>query len=85
MGDLKSGGVARVIFPIDPRNIFINSKMNDAYFCSPTVFCEDMIAGANDWYAVVGQSSNVLKNGALAMRIHPNGIFPYMVGGPVLG
>ena len=85
-GDLKHN-VSRVLFaPPDPsNNMFVNNRINDAYFYSALEFCKNFGDVARKWYANNASDANVVSNLPRMMRYHPNGIPPYVVGTPILG
>lgn len=83
MGNLQHN-VARILFPLPSSNYFANNLVNDAYLYGVREFCTDMVDCTNDWYAAKADDANVLNNAKNLMRIHPNGMQPYIRGLPLL-
>ena len=77
---------SRVIFtiPIASGNYFHNNVANDALNLDAPTFCRDMIGATTRWYIAKQADPNVVANLPRLMRLHPNGLAPYMVGMPVI-
>ncbi|KAF0134743.1 MAG: hypothetical protein FD145_460 [Candidatus Saganbacteria bacterium] len=78
---------SRVLFvePSSTTNIFHKLIMNDALNIDVHIFCNDIVAGVNDWLQKVENSELYKINYDKFMRRYPNGLKPYIVGVPVIG
>jgi hypothetical protein len=78
---------SRILFvePGASSNVFHNNVMNDALNIDVSIFCTDIVQGAQRWLDSAEASSNYQKNFPLFMQRYPNGLAPYIVGLPVIG
>jgi hypothetical protein len=76
----------RVIFLLPGQNVgmFINNKINDAYFTDLQKFCLDATQRARAWFAAKQVDPIVQSNLENLMQIRPNGLPPYIVGAGVI-
>jgi len=79
-------GYSRILFAEPGANttVFHNKVLNDALNIDVSVFCGELLAGAEAWLVDNQASPNVLRNIASLMQRHPNGLAPYLVGVPVI-
>lgn len=91
-GTARPKNVPRFIFqpPGGPgTNVFhnLNLKMTDgsAVVIDIQIFCYEVAEAATAWLTKVGGTEPFEKNYAKFVRVHPQGIPPYVVGMPVIG
>lgn len=79
-------GFSRILFvePGATTNVFHNNVLNDALNIDISIFCSDVLAGANAWLDETEKSPNYQKNFSLFMQRYPMGLPPYIVGVPVV-
>jgi hypothetical protein len=79
-------GFSRILFvePGATTNVFHNNVLNDALNINASIFCSDVLAGANAWLQAAEKSPNYQKNFPLFMQRYPSGLPPYIVGVPVI-
>lgn len=79
-------GYSRVLFvePGAATNVFHNNIINDALNIDLRFFIRDLLNGAREWLQQAEGTANYLRNYALFMQRHPNGLAPYIVGVPVI-
>lgn len=78
---------SRIMF-YEPRNfgaIFHWGTVNDALLIDVRLFCFDIIDGVNRWLKDVENNPSYNKNLTKMIKRHPEGIFPYAGGSPVIG
>jgi len=56
----------------------------DAYVYSVEHFCKEVIVAVRTWFAAKQNDANVIANMPRLVRVHPNGLAPYIVGEPVI-
>lgn len=80
-------GFSRILFvePGATTNVFHNNVLNDALNIDASIFCNDVLAGANAWLHVAESSANYKNNFPLFMQRYPGGLPPYIVGVSVIG
>ncbi len=82
----KDSRYERILFV--PRtasgNVFHNNVLNDALNLDVPLFCEDVMEAATEWRTTVEGSAIYTRNLDRFVRVHPNGIAPYIVGVPVI-
>lgn len=79
-------GFSRILF-VEPgvtTNVFHNNVLNDALNIDVSIFCTDVLKGANIWLQAAEHSPNYRKNFPLFMQRYPLGLAPYIVGVPVI-
>ncbi len=78
---------SRILFvePGATTNVFHNNVLNDALNIDASIFCADVIEGANRWLQTAERADNYQKNFPLFMQRYPKGLPPYIVGVPVIG
>jgi hypothetical protein len=80
-------GFSRILF-VEPgvsTNVFHNNVLNDALNIDVSIFCSDILQGAEHWLHIAEITENYKKNFHLFMQRYPNGLPPYIVGVPVIG
>lgn len=79
-------GFSRILFvePSATTNVFHNNVLNDALNIDVSIFCSDVLSGANEWLQAVEELPNYQKNFPLFMQRYPTGLSPYIVGVPVI-
>jgi hypothetical protein len=77
---------SRVLFTIPnaSRNVFHNNILDDALNLDAPTFCKDIIASVMKWYEAKKTDPAVEVNLPRLLRLHPNGLPPYMVGMPLI-
>ena len=77
---------SRVLFTIPnaQNNVFHNNVLNDALNLDVTIFCQDVIGAAINWYRVNAKNPHVVANLPSLVRMRPQGLAPYMVGIPLI-
>lgn len=60
-------------------------QADDALIVDVPRFCSRIRLAAEEWEMAEGNSTQVLSNAAKLVRVHPNGIPPFIVGAPVVG
>lgn len=78
---------SRIFFiePSSTTNILHNNIINDALNIDVSIFCRDIITGANNWLQKIENTQLYKTNYDKFMRRYPNGLKPYIVGVPVIG
>jgi len=77
---------SRVLFTIPNanRNVYHNNILNDALNLDAPRFCQDIVESVSAWYESKKNDPNVTQNLPRLLRLHPNGLPPYMVGMPLI-
>jgi len=80
-------GFSRILFvePSTTTNVFHNNVLNNALNIDVSIFCSDILAGAEAWLQITEGSQNYQRNFSLFMQRYPTGLPPYIVGVPVIG
>jgi hypothetical protein len=65
--------------------IFDLCLVEDALALHIPAFCERILAGLKAWEAAEGNDPAVIANASHVVRLHPQGLAPYVVGYPILG
>ena len=76
---------ARVLFMIPDGNMFHRNRLNDVYNIDIRVFCSDIVAGFDDWWAEKKDDAIVQRHVNEMMNFYPRGLAPYIVGVPLIG
>ena len=66
-------------------NYRYSNKTKEAICIDLIDFCNTMISSVRHWEAKTKGSPNYIKNINRVITIHPNGIFPFIVGFPCIG
>lgn len=78
---------SRIIF-LEPGNsgmVLHNNILNEALNIDVRIFCEDVCAAVERWWATASSQPAFQANIARFVTRHPNGLAPYIVGVPVIG
>jgi len=77
---------SRILFTIPNvnQNVYHNNLMNDVLNLDAPWFCRDVIKSVMKWYEAKKDDPNVKQNLPRLLRLHPNGLAPYMVGMPLI-
>lgn len=77
---------SRILFTVpNPQgNVFHNNILNDALNLDACIFCRDIMGSVLRWYVARQNDPVVQANLPRLLRLHPNGIAPYMVGIPLI-
>jgi hypothetical protein len=62
-----------------------NNILNDALNIDVQIFCEDMVAGVEQWLPAAQQLPHFAANVQRFVTRYPGGLKPYIVGMPVIG
>jgi hypothetical protein len=81
-----SSNFSRVIFtfPVPSGNTFHNNILNDALNLDTPRFCSELIQGVRMWLEEMEENENYVRNIVNTIRLHPNGLTPYISGHPVI-
>lgn len=71
-------------FPTDTGNVYHNNILNDALNFDLPRFCNHILTGAERWRQLVEGTQPYTRNLERTIRVHPNGLRPYMVGVPLI-
>jgi hypothetical protein len=75
----------RAIFLLpQSKNKMVACQIGDAYVYSVEHFCKEVIVAVRTWFAAKQNDANVIANMPRLVRVHPNGLAPYIVGEPVI-
>lgn len=79
-------GFSRILFvePGASSNTFHNNVLNDALNIDVSIFCMDILRGADCWLQTAENSQHYQKNFSQFMQRYPNGLAPHIVGVPVI-
>ena len=75
----------RVLFLLPSGNALKNCAANDAYLTGLAEFCLDVVDLVKNWAIAHKDNETVKRNATKMMRLHPQGLAPYVVGTPLLG
>jgi hypothetical protein len=82
--------ISRVLFTLRTAagNVYHNNLMmigsNAALNLDAVLFCSEMADAVRRWMAAKGSDPTVQANLPRLLRLHPNGLAPYIVGVPVI-
>jgi hypothetical protein len=79
-------GYARVLFllPGATRHIMHMNIVGDALNLDLVKFCTDVTSAVHEWLTAVEGTEPYITNLGRIIRVHPNGLRPYIVGMPVI-
>ena len=82
-----TGQATRVIFVApDPQDMVLDmSLLDDALALHIPSFCDRILSALSKWDVAEGSDPAVIANAASVVRLHPQGLAPYVVGYPILG
>ncbi len=82
----RNADFSRVLFtfPTQTGNVIHNNVLNDALNLDIPRFCNHILAGAELWRQAVQGTQPYTRNLEGTIRVHPNGLPPYMVGIPLI-
>lgn len=78
---------SRLIFvqPEAAKNFYLhNNRLDDALNLDIPTFCKDVVDSAFSWRTAVEHTETYKRNIEKFVRVHPNGLPPYIVGMPVI-
>lgn len=80
-------GYSRILFvePGATTNVFHNNIMNDTLNIDVSIFCNDVLDGAEVWLKNASNTVEFKKNYPLFMQRYPTGLPPYISGVSVIG
>jgi len=76
----------QIIFTTPECNVHVHAcHLGDALSLDIESFCNEMIESVESWLKEYAADTNFLQNEKLCLKLHPNGILPYISGVPVYG
>jgi hypothetical protein len=80
-------GYSRILFvePGTTTNLFHNNILNDALNIDVSIFCNDILDGAEVWLKNARDTVEFKNNYPLFMQRYPTGFPPYISGVSVIG
>lgn len=78
---------SRIMFfePGNSGSIFHWGSINDGLLIDVRLFCLNIMSGVNEWLKDIENDQNFKTNYYKMIKRHPEGIFPYAAGSPVIG
>lgn len=84
MGD-ATNSFGRYLLTLSGNHMMSSCVINDAYTESVTVFCDKFCFAAKSWLDTHRQLEPIRTNLRRLVRVHGDGVRPYLFGIPVLG